>query len=126
MHQPPLILLVDDDPQIQDLYYTKLSNSGFKVSQARNGEEGLAMARREKPDLILLDVLMPVMDGAKMLVELKKDEEIKNTKIIILTSLQDRPEDVKFAKEAGAVDFVNKDIDFKDLLKKMNESLGIK
>ena len=125
MHQPPLILMVDDDPQIQDLYKTKLSASGFKVSQAFNGEEGLKMAKEEKPDLILLDILMPVVDGAKMLVELRKDPDFKNTPVIILTGLEDRPESIRLAKEAGAVDFVNKDIDFKDLVAKIKTTLRL-
>lgn len=125
MHQPPLILLVDDDPQIQDLFQTKLRASGFAVVPARNGEEGISGARREKPDLMLLDIMMPVMDGATMLVAMKRDPEIKDIPVLILTSLEDKPEDIKFAKEAGAVDFINKAVDFKDLLAKIKVTLKI-
>lgn len=123
MHNPPLILLVDDDPQIQDLYTINLKQSGFQVISAWNGEEGLKVVREKKPDLILLDILMPVMDGAKMLVEFKNDPEIKNTPVLILTNLQERAEDIKFAKEAGAVDFINKDIGFDVLLTKIRALL---
>ncbi len=125
MHQPPLILLVDDDPQIQDLFSLKLKSAGFAVAQARNGEEGLRVARAEKPDLILLDVMMPVMDGAKTLLELKADPNLKDIFVYILTSLEDRPEDTKFAQDAGAVDFLNKGIDFKELVEKIKATLRI-
>ncbi|MFH0890437.1 MAG: response regulator [Candidatus Liptonbacteria bacterium] len=120
------ILLVDDDPQIQDMLSLRLKSAGFRVSQARNGQEGVSMAKELKPDLILLDVMMPVMDGAKALVELKDDPTTKDIRTFILTSLQDRVEDIKFAKEVGAVDFLNKDIDFKDLLERIKSTLQIK
>lgn len=120
------VLVVDDDPQIQDVLSLRLKNAGFNVSQARNGQEGVKMAKELKPDLILLDVMMPVMDGAKALMELKDDPATKNIHVLILTSLQDRVEDIKFAKEVGAVDFINKDIDFKDLLERIKSTLQIK
>lgn len=125
MRTPPLILLVDDDAQIQEIFLTRLKNAGFQVLQARNGEEGLKFTKQEKPDLILLDVMMPVMDGAKMLVEMKNDPEIKNIHVIFLTALDDRPESVKFAKESGAVDFLHKDVDFPILLEKIKSILKI-
>ncbi|KKU15273.1 MAG: Response regulator [Parcubacteria group bacterium GW2011_GWB1_45_9] len=125
MRNPPLILLVDDDPQIQEIYSMKLSASGYKIIQARNGEEGVKIAKQERPDLILLDILMPVMDGARALVELREDPETKNIPVLILTSLEDRPEDIKFAKEAGAVDFMRKDIDFNDLLAKIKSAIKV-
>lgn len=125
MQTQPLILLVDDDVQIQEIFSTRLKDAGFQVLQARNGEEGLKLAKQEKPDLILLDVMMPIMDGAKMLIEMKNDAEIKNIHVIFLTALDDRPESIKFAKESGAVDFVNKDIDFPVLLGKIKSILQI-
>lgn len=125
MRTPPLILLVDDDVQIQEIFSTRLKTSGFQVLQARNGEEGLKFAKQEKPDLILLDVMMPIMDGAKMLVEMKNDPEIKDIHVIFLTALDDRPESIKFAKESGAVDFINKDVDFPVLLEKIKSILKI-
>ncbi|MBI2591363.1 MAG: response regulator [Candidatus Brennerbacteria bacterium] len=125
MQTQPLILLVDDDVQIQEIFSTRLKDAGFQVLQARNGEEGLKLAKQEKPDLILLDVMMPIMDGAKMLIEMKNDAEIKDIHVIFLTALDDRPESIKFAKESGAVDFVNKDIDFPVLLGKIKSILQI-
>jgi len=118
------ILLIDDDPQICEIYSTKLGASSYKVVTAENGEKGLSAVKKEKPDLILLDILMPVMDGARTLVELKQNSETKNIPVLILTSLEDKPEDIKYAKESGAVDFVNKNADFEDLLKKIKASIS--
>lgn len=126
MHTPPLILLTDDDPQIHDLYATRLKMAGFGVIEAWNGQEGLDAARKEKPDIILLDVMMPVMDGTRALIELKGDNDLKNITVLFLTSLEDRPEDIRVAKEVGAVDFMNKAVEFKELLAKIKGTLNIK
>ena len=119
------ILLVDDDPQIQKLYNIFLKNAGFAVVSARDGQEGLAMTDKEKPDLIILDVMMPVMDGTEMLLKLRQNPAFKNIPALMFSSLANRPEDIKFAQEAGAVDFINKDIDVKILIAKIKQILKI-
>jgi len=129
MHNPPVILLVDDDAQIHDLYRTVFQKEGWTVVEAWNGEEGLKVAMKEKPDFILMDVMMPIMDGAKALLEIKKNPEyaaIKDIPLLILTSLDDKPVDARVAKEIGAVDFINKTIDFKELVKKVKAALQAK
>lgn len=125
MHTPPLLLLIDDDPQIHDLYKTRLTKAGFEVGEAWNGKEGLDVARKNKPDMILLDVMMPVMDGTRTLLELKEDKELQNIPVLFLTSLEDRPVDVRVAKEVGAVDFINKAVEFKELVAKIKGTLNI-
>jgi DNA-binding response OmpR family regulator len=119
------ILLVDDDPQIHDLYKLRLTNAGFTVLEAWNGKEGIEMAKKEKPDFILLDVIMPVMDGPRALLEIKEDNDLKNIPILILTGLEDRPIDVRVAKEVGAVDFINKAVEFKELLGRIKNTLHL-
>jgi two-component system alkaline phosphatase synthesis response regulator PhoP len=119
------ILLVDDDAQIHDLYKTRLKLAGFTVLEAWNGKEGIEVAKKEKPDFILLDVLMPVMDGPRALLEMKEDEELKNIPVLILTGLEDRPIDVRVAKEVGAVDFINKAVEFKELIARIKGTLKI-
>ncbi len=126
MHTPPLVLLVDDDPQIHDLFSTVLKKNGFGVVEAWNGKEGLEAAKKENPDFILLDVLMPVMDGTRMLLELKEDPALKNIPVLILTSLEGKPVDIKVAKELGAVDFINKTSDPKDVVARVKNTLNIK
>ena len=125
MHTPPLILLVDDEPQIRDLFKAKLESSGFGVVEAADGAAAIDLVRKEKPDLVLLDVLMPGMDGGKTLTEMKSDADMKNVPVFILTSLQDTPEDIRFAKESGAVDFINKDVDFGELVAKIKGALSM-
>ena len=129
MHTPPLILLIDDEPQIRDLFSTKLRSAGLEIVEAVNGLAGLSVAKEKKPDLILLDMRMPVMDGAETIVKLKEDPQTKDIKVVFLTALSDRPEalptDVKFAKEVGAADYFKKDIDLNELVSRVKGHLGL-
>jgi len=82
------ILIVEDDELLRKMYAKKLSDLGYGVSQAVNGKEGLDIALKEKPALILLDIRMPVMTGTEMMKELRKNEWGKSVPIIILTNLE--------------------------------------
>lgn len=101
------ILAVEDDKYLASIYQMKLKNQGYNVELAANGEEGLEKAKIFKPDLILLDLMMPIMDGYSMLNELKKDPKLKNTKIIILTNLG-QESDIQQAVNHGVLDYVVK------------------
>lgn len=81
------ILIVEDEEMIRKPYADGLKDEGFSVVTAANGREGLEAALREKPDLILLDILMPVMDGMKMMKKLREDAWGKKVPIILLTNL---------------------------------------
>lgn len=82
------ILIVEDEPVINKLYTEELLARGFSILTATNGRDGLELAIREKPDLILLDILMPIMDGLTMMDKLReKDPYGKNVPIIFLTNL---------------------------------------
>lgn len=102
------ILIVDDDPLISRMYEKKLSNDGYRIETASDGEEGLAKAIRGKPDLILLDVMMPKMNGVETLKALQREPSTKNIPIFILTNLGDREEDIANAKKLGALDYLIK------------------
>lgn len=80
------ILIVEDDDSIRNLYSIKLKNSGFEVETAENGKIGLDMCKKFNPELILLDVMMPVMDGFEMLGKLRKVKEFEDTPVIILSN----------------------------------------
>jgi len=82
-----LLLLVEDDRVLLDMYQKLLVNHGYEVHTAVDGEEGLKKAFQDHPDLILLDILMPKMDGMTMLESLRKDKWGKDVKVIILTNL---------------------------------------
>jgi len=110
------VLLVDDDPLINRMYQKKLSQDGYQVDVTRNGEEALAHAKKSKPDIILLDLMMPKMGGVETLKLLKKDVQLKKIPVLILTNLEDRSGDKKKAKKLGAVDYlVKSEISLQDL-----------
>lgn len=119
------ILLVDDDPLIIRMYQNKFAKEGYKIVLAFNGEEALLRARQDKPDLILLDLMMPKMNGVETLRRLKKDSETKAIPVIVLTNLEDKKDDVEAAKKIGALDFLVKaKIDLKTLSAKAKEILN--
>lgn len=83
----PKVLLVEDDINLRDVYYARLQAEGFELSVASNGEEALAIAVKERPDLIILDVMMPRISGFDVLDILRTTPEIAHTKVIMMTAL---------------------------------------
>lgn len=103
------IALIEDDVSIREMYKMKLEMEGYNVICAENGKEALELIKKEKPDLILLDILMPKKDGFEVLKELKnsQDDDIKSIPVIMLTNLSNK-EDISEASKLGAVDYVVK------------------
>ena len=101
------ILIIEDDNFLIEMYTTKFELEGFNVVSAEDGEKGLVAAKEHKPDIILLDILMPRMDGFATLTELKKDDSVKNIPVILLTNLGQK-EDVKRGFELGAAGYLIK------------------
>ncbi|MFA5211111.1 MAG: response regulator [Patescibacteria group bacterium] len=101
------ILIVDDDEFLVNIYKTKFEMEKFKVYTAGDGEEGLLVAQRKKPDIILLDILMPKTDGLTMLEKLKQNSILKDIPVILHTNLGQK-EDVKKGLVKGASDYVIK------------------
>ncbi len=102
-----VILLAEDDKFISRAYFDGLTREGYKVITAFDGNEALKSARENRPDLIMLDLIMPLMNGFELLEELKKDEELKSIPVIILSNLG-QESDIKRGKELGAVDYMVK------------------
>lgn len=101
------VLLVEDDKMIIDMYTLKFTQEGYEVVQAENGKDGLEAAKKNPPDIILLDIILPQMDGFTVLKSLKADAKTKNIPVVLLTNLgQDG--DVKKGLELGAVDYLIK------------------
>ncbi len=116
------VLIIEDEPSLQGALEAKLAHEGYAVVSAKNGEEGLQTALSEKPDLILLDIIMPHMDGLHMLKQLRKDPWGKSVHVMILTNIQE-PEKISEAAEQGAYEYlVKSDWTLEDLLKKIKES----
>lgn len=101
------VLIVEDDVFLSQIYSKKFDMEGFKVSTADNGEKGFTEAQKKKPDIILLDVLLPKMDGFAVLAKLKASSDTKSIPVILLTNLGQK-EDVDKGVEAGAVDYLIK------------------
>lgn len=101
------ILLVEDDPFLLSMYSVKFELEGFTVMTAEDGEKGLNMAKKEEPDIILLDIMLPKMDGFEVLKELKKDEKMKKIPVILLTNLSQKKE-VSQGLSLGADDYLIK------------------
>lgn len=101
------VLLVEDDESIRQMYETKFKQQGAIVISAKDGVEALEKAKVEKFDLILLDIILPQLDGFSVLEELKKTKETANIPVVMLTNLSTE-EDKKKAKTLGATDYIVK------------------
>lgn len=118
------ILLVDDDKLMVKMYQGKFEDDGYVIDIATDGEQGLLKALEFKPDLILLDIMMPKVDGLEMLKKLKERDETKNIPVILLTNVGGE-EDAKNGLSLGAVAYLVKaHYDVKDIVKKVKEILG--
>jgi len=117
------LLLVDDTDTILLFLKTLLAGQGFDFLTAKNGEEAVAKARQERPDLILLDVFMPVMDGIEACRVLKGDPALKDIPVVVVTA-RSEAENVEKCFDAGCDDYVFKPIRKLELLDKINRLLG--
>jgi CheY-like chemotaxis protein len=122
---PAKILVVDDESDLVSTVQCRLEWCKFEVVTAGNGEEGLEKAVNEKPDLILLDIDMPVMNGHEMLDHLRNRPGLKNIPVIMCTALCDA-EDIAKASSLGVVDYIAKPFDFSELVEKISNVLGSK
>ncbi|MBU0571081.1 MAG: response regulator [Candidatus Omnitrophica bacterium] len=119
------ILVVDDETNLVKAIEIRLKQANYEVLTAGDGIEGLEKAKKERPDLILLDVLMPGMDGYQTLVELKALDETKSIPVVMLTA-KGQVEDVVTAQGMGADDYVVKPYNFIILLEKIRNLLNTK
>lgn len=121
------ILIVEDEVIINKTYTEELQDEGFLVLTATNGRDGLELALREKPDLILLDILMPIMDGLTMMDQLRaKDIYGKNVPIILLTNMSSSEEKIMSAiiKNEPAYYLVKSDWNLSGVVEKIRERLS--
>ena len=116
------VLLVDDSETVIQFEKLLLRGQGFDISVAKNGKQALAQAAAEKPDLVLLDLMMPEMDGLETLRLLQADPDTRAIPVIVVTTKGD-PELVKQASAAGCKDYVTKPVDKIELLTKIKALL---
>lgn len=101
------VLIADDDITLRDMYQTRLETDGYKVLVAADGEETLSVIKEQNPEVVLLDIMMPKMNGLDVLAQMKKDESMKNIPVIILTALIQDLTKVK-SLMSGADDYLMK------------------
>ena len=121
---PKKILFVEDEAALQKTFGDVLGQEGYNIVGAMDGEIGLKMAKTEKPDLILLDLVLPKMHGFEVLKQLKEDEETKDIPIIVLTNLEGMG-DVEKALELGATTYLVKaSYTLEEVVQKIKKALG--
>ncbi len=125
MHDPPRILIVDDNETNRDILHTRLSVHGYDLKQAADGEEALASAKEHLPDLILLDVMMPKLDGIEVCKRLRADASLPFMPIILCTAKADS-KDVVAGLDAGADEYLTKPIDQMALVARVKSVLRLK
>lgn len=107
MNKTKKVLIAEDDKFISEVYVTKLISEGFSVLLAENGEEAMTIAKTELPDLLLLDIFMPGMDGVEVLRKMKMVPALESTSVIVLTNA-DEKEYITQALKQGALDYLIK------------------
>jgi CheY-like chemotaxis protein len=117
------ILIVDDEKDLLDMLSFRLQSNGFEVSSALDGPSGIEKAKSDKPDLIILDLMMPKMDGYEVAKKLKKDTATSNIPIIVLTAAV-TPDLNQKVCQVYAADCITKPFEPKDLIEKINKILS--
>ncbi len=120
MRTPPQILIVDDNPANRDIFQTRLAAQGYEILTASDGEEALAVAREKRPDLILMDIQLPGIDGYEATRLIKAKPALRHIPIIVVTSYALSGDDVK-AKEAGCDAYLAKPFRPRELLAMVRE-----
>ena len=122
------ILLIDDDPDFVEATKLVLESKPYEVIMASDGSEGITKARKDKPDLIILDIIMPVKDGFVAAEELKKDPELKKIPVIMLTSFSEKVSETTFSRSQGLTldteDYVDKPVEPQELLRRIEKLLS--
>jgi PleD family two-component response regulator len=120
--EAPRVLIADDDPQSLELLEVYLCNSDYQIRTATGGEEALQLVRQWKPDLVLLDIMMPKVSGFEVCKRLRADPATQDIAVLMITAL-DQPSDVERAVEAGTNDFLTKPINKTELLLRVRAML---
>ena len=118
------ILIIEDDKFFQKFYSVKLKEKNVEVEVASDGEEGLIKMRNFKPDLVLLDLIMPKVDGFSVLASRMQDEDLKKIPVIVFSTLG-QEKDVENAQHLGANSYINKgSFDFNSMVEKINQVMS--
>jgi DNA-binding response OmpR family regulator len=118
------IVIVEDAELIAQLLERRLRAEGYYIFVAKDGEEGLETIQREKPDLVLLDIVLPGMNGFQIIEQLKKDRLLRDMRIIIISN-SGQSEEIEYAKEIGVSDWLVKtEFDLQEVIEKVRKCIG--
>jgi CheY-like chemotaxis protein len=127
MSDKQLILVVDDDPDLVESVSMKLESNNFRTARAHDGVEAWEKIRQEKPDLVILDVMMPIKNGYELCAEIKKDPQFKDISVVLLTAVADNVQTTTYThldgKTTPADDYISKPIDLDKLMGIVKENL---
>jgi len=118
------ILCVEDEPGMQDLLRLILESAGYEVLIARDGEEGLTAMQRERPDLVLLDLMLPNVDGADVLLRKGQDPDIRDIPVIAVTAMASPFDQIMWREHTEIKDYVTKPFKRKALLAAIEQAVG--
>lgn len=117
------LLIVEDDPDILKLLHTTLKFRGYRVVTARNGKEGLDAVHKERPTIVIADIMMPRLDGFGLVHRLRLDPATRDIPVVFITATYVTPEDKDFALNIGATRFLQKPVDLEEFLSTISELL---
>jgi CheY-like chemotaxis protein len=117
------LLIVEDDPDILKLLQTTLSFSGYRVITARNGKEGLEVIKRERPAVVIADIMMPKLDGFGLVHRMRINPETRDIPVVFITATYVAPEDREFALNIGATRFIQKPVELEGFLQTIADLL---
>ena len=120
---PESVLIVDDDPVIRRMLQLSFESEGFEVTTANDGVEGLDAMRSSRPDVVVLDIMMPKLDGMKVMREVATDDDLRGTPVILL-SAKATSLDIELGLKAGAADYVTKPVDPIELVDRIKSILA--
>jgi len=118
------VLIVDDEEDVLLMLGKRLTASGYSVITATNGKDAIALAKSQHPDIIVLDIIMPEMDGGEVMAELKEHPSTRSIPVILLTALFSKAEEEKYGSMAGGNITLAKPLDAEKLLEQMKKLLG--
>lgn len=129
VHTPPLILVADDDPDFKEILSAKLLAEGFKVAEADNGTQAISKAKSLLPDVVIMDIQMPELNGTEAVIELHNNPETQHLNIVFFSSTVHpwpgiASDNAETAKELGAVTFIKKDEDLAVIVKMVKDLIA--
>ncbi len=128
MSEPKLIMVVDDDPDLVEAVSMKLESKNYRVVKAYDGEEAIEKIKEEKPDLVILDVMMPRKNGWVVCDEIKTDDGLKSIIVVMLTAVGDAVQSTSYTHHEGkttlADDYIPKPIDMDQLMEIVDDHVG--